>query len=184
MNRTTFKVTLFISRLLLSLFVITSCGDDTSGGALVQKNNLLYREGSNVPFTGKEKAKLNNKVIEYDVVNGIKHGEFKLYFENGYLEMKGQLDSNKNTGKWQYFYPSGGIESEGYFVDDKPEGRWVWYFEGGKVKEEGSFNKGKRVGWWKQYDEKGRTILQTNMELNDSLAVQDSLFGEIKKSKF
>jgi antitoxin component YwqK of YwqJK toxin-antitoxin module len=181
MFQLTTKFALSILYLSIISLILTCCSfDDTPKNNLVVKDKLLYRKGSDTPFTGREKARIQNKIVEYDVVNGIKHGDFRLYFEDGTLEMKGQLDSNKNAGKWQYFYQSGVLESEGYFVEDMPEGRWVWYFTDGKLREEGSYHKGKRVGWWKQFDKSGNLFSEVNLEYNDSLAIHDSLAGGLK----
>jgi len=159
------------------VFLFISCGkDEIPESQLIIKENIIYKKGSDKPFTGKEKARVQDKIIEYDVVDGIKHGDFRLYFEDGTLQIKGQIDKNKNSGKWQYFLESGQLESEGYFVDDFPEGRWNWYFPNGNLKEEGSYHKGSRVGWWRQFDESGKLIFEKEFEVGDSLIVaKDSL---------
>ncbi len=159
------------------VFLFISCGkDEIPESQLIIKDNIIYKKGSDKPFTGKEKARIQNKIIEYDVVDGIKHGDFRLYYEDGTLQIKGRIDKNKNVGKWQYFLESGQLESEGFFFDDLPEGRWIWYFPNGNIKEEGSYHKGSRVGWWRQFDESGKLIFEKEFEVSDSLMVaEDSL---------
>jgi len=155
--------------LVLFLVVITACGkEELPKSSLVVKNNLLYKMGSDVPFTGREKALVENKIIEYDVKDGLKHGEFRIYSEEGNVEIQGQLDSNRNVGKWQYFYPNGEIESEGYFNLDRPDGKWIWNYPDGKRKEEGVYINGNRVGMWYQYDNNGKVTFEYNYELNDT----------------
>jgi len=148
---------------------------------LVIKDSLIYKKGSDTPFTGREKARIEDKIIEYDILNGIKHGEFFLYYEDGTLQIKGKIDSNKNVGKWEYFYPNGEIESQGFFINDMPEGRWTWFYTNGKLKEEGSYHNGRRVGWWKQFDENGNVIFENDFKMSDSLTVEDSILSDIKK---
>jgi len=166
--------------LLFSIFLLSSCGkEEIPKSSLFIKDNLLYKKDSNVPFTGKEKAKVKDKIIEYEVKDGYKNGEFRIYNLDGVLEVNGQLDSNRNVGKWQYFHPNGVLESEGNFNYDLPEGKWLWYYPDGKKKEEGSFNKGKRVGIWYQYDRDGKISLKKNFDLEDSLKEQqDSIKKE------
>jgi len=167
----------------LSIFsvIFISCNkNEVPESQLEMRDTLIYKKGSSEPFTGREKAKVQDKIIEYDVVNGVKNGEFKLYQADGTLEMSGQIENNKNVGKWQYFYPSGELESEGNFVNNNPEGMWVWYYPSGKLKEEGSYIKGKRIGLWKQYDEQGKLLDEKNFELNDSTDVKSSLDEKIK----
>lgn len=136
--------------------------------SLVLKNDLLYKLGSDKPFTGRERALVRDKIIEYDVKDGLKHGEFKLYFENGNIEMQGRIDSNRNVGKWQYFYQDGNIESEGNFNFDKPDGRWVWYYPDGTRREEGNYNNGVQVGVWYQFDSTGTVINDRDYKIGES----------------
>lgn len=164
--------------LLISITILSlSCGkEEIPKSTLVIKDNLLYKQGSNVPFTGRERALVENKIIEYDVKDGYKHGEFRIFSEDGVLEMEGQTDSNRNVGKWKYFYSNGKIESEGNFVNDIPEGFWVWNYPDGKKKEEGYYKQGKRVGLWYVYDTVGNITLEKNYDLEDSTAVEDKDF--------
>jgi len=148
------------------LFTV-SCNNNTSNkkqialkDEVIEKEGILYyKDSTNKVYTGKIKSKVFGKMIEYDVINGLKNGEFKTYFENGKLEMIGRILNNKNTGHWKYFFSSGMLESEGDFKDDIPNDRWVWYYEMGKIKEEGYFINGKREGEWIAYDSLG-TLLE------------------------
>jgi antitoxin component YwqK of YwqJK toxin-antitoxin module len=164
---------IFLSSVLL---ILTSCGkEEFPKSSLVLKDNLLYKRGSDVPFTGKEKAKVENQFIEYDVKDGYKHGNFILYFENGNIAMKGQLDSNRNVGKWSYYFPDGKLESEGRFNFDLPDGKWIWNFPDGKKKEEGEYKNGIRIGTWYRYDDKGNVTFEYNYELTDSVTNDSKL---------
>jgi len=155
--------------IVLFSIVFAACEkEEIPKSSLIIKDNILYKEGSDVPFTGREKARVDNKIIEYDVKDGLKHGEFRIYSEEGNIEIQGQLDSNRNVGKWQYFYPNGEIESEGYFNLDRPNGKWIWNYSDGKKKEEGEYIDGNRVGMWYQYDNNGKIIFEYNYELNDT----------------
>ena len=164
-----FKSSILIILLLIaSTFLVISCSNDIPKSDLVVKNNLLYKSDSNLPFTGHEKAKVENNIIEYDVKDGYKHGMFKLYDLDGNLQMHGQLDSNRNVGKWEYFYQDGTLESEGNFYYDHPDGKWRWYYSDGKIKEEGYFKNGARTGIWSQFTTDGKIFNQKNYDLKDS----------------
>ena len=169
-----FHIPIFI--VLSILVILPSCKKEE----LVLKNNLLYERGSDVPFTGREKDTINNKVIEYDVKDGYKHGEYILYFENGNKEIQGQLDSNRNVGKWIYYFRDGKIESEGNFYSDQPDGKWIWNYPNGKRKEEGEYRNGVRIGNWIQYDDSGNVTLEHNYSLSDTLN-DDSNIQESQK---
>jgi len=155
---------------LIGLLLVSSCGkDEKPKSTLVVKDNLLYKQGSNTPFTGKERAFVENKIVEYDVVDGYKHGEFRIFSEDGVIEMEGQLDSNRNVGRWRYYYANGQIESEGLFINDLPNGFWLWNYPDGKKRDEGNYSNGQRVGVWYHYDSTGKLIFEINYDSGDTL---------------
>jgi antitoxin component YwqK of YwqJK toxin-antitoxin module len=146
---------------VLLIFLLVSCSPkkiDKSGFTI--KNNIVYKNDSDKPYTGIVKTKAKGKYFEYFVREGVKNGNFKITFENGNLIMKGNIVNDMNEGKWVYFYPSGELESEGNFKLNKPDSVWVWYFPGGKVKEKGIFVNGLREGNWKMWDELGNVSME------------------------
>lgn len=175
MNLSKVSTALVTSILIILSILLASCGDDIQRSDLVLKDNLLYKKDSQVPFTGHEKAKVNDNIIEYDVKDGYKHGEFKLYDIDGNILMDGQLDSNRNVGKWQYFYEDGTVESEGNFKYDHPDGKWTWYYSDGQMKEEGLYSNGTRIGIWRQYTTDGKIYNQKNYDLKDSADIEQKV---------
>ena len=154
-----------IQIILISSIAFVSCDEKKNSEADLEiKDGLLYKKGSDTPYTGRERAKVENNILEYDVKDGIKHGEFLIYSTEEVLLIKGQLDSNRNVGKWQYFYPTGELEYEGHFVDNQPEGQWFWYYRDGKKREEGNYNAGMRVGVWYQYDHDGEIVFEKDFD--------------------
>jgi len=158
--------------IIFSLLFYSCTKEEAPKSSLIVKDNLLYKQGSNIPFTGRERALVNNQIIEYDVKDGLKHGEFRIFSEDGILEVQGQIDSNRNVGKWQYFYANGEIESEGYFNLDLPDGKWFWNYPDGKKKEEGFYQNSERIGMWYRYDNNGEVIFEKNYDLNDTVSTE------------
>ena len=180
----TFQNIFVISLTIALLFLTTFCSEEyIPETSLEMRDTLIYKKGSDVPFTGKEKAKVRDKTLEYDIVNGVRHGKFLIYYDNGNIEIKGQMDDNINVGKWQYFYESGEIESEGYFVNNQPEGKWVWYFRSGELKEEGEFKQGRRVGKWKNFDENGNVMQETEFMFDDTTNTTGKFFDQFNQNK-
>jgi antitoxin component YwqK of YwqJK toxin-antitoxin module len=142
---------------MVTFLSFISCGQvpEQKTGITI-KDGLIFQQGDLKPFSGVVKDTVNGKIIEYEVVDGKKNGEFKTYFENGQLEMAGQIKENLNQGKWTYYYQSGQVESEGTFKDDLPDGKWKWFYENGNLKEEGIFVKGDREGRWVLYEADGK----------------------------
>ena len=141
------------------------------------KNEILYKDGSDKPFTGTVMDTVENNIMEYDVVNGIKSGKFLLYAGQNHLAISGELKNNRNNGIWTYYYPSGKIESTGTFKDDIAIGNWTFYYEDGTIKEEGFYIQGERDGKWVMYNENG--IIQSQVTFEQGKAI-----SEIKTERF
>lgn len=122
---------------------------------IVVHDGLIYKQGDKLPYTGHIQDTLENKIVGYDVVNGLKHGEFFITTLEGNSSVSGFVEKNKNVGTWKYFYDDGRLESTGDFIDDKPQGKWTWFYKSGKVKSEGNYLSGKAEGRWIKYDEQG-----------------------------
>lgn len=160
--------------------LIASCVDgennENKAWNLKYRDGLLYKDSlTTEPFTGHYKGKIMGKDIEYDVVDGKKHGTFVLYHGNGNIETFGNISENKNHGEWRYYHPNGVLESVGMFKDDKPDSIWNWYYITGSLMQEGNFNEGKKDGEWKIYDDLGNLRLMmkyNNDELKDSVAYE------------
>jgi antitoxin component YwqK of YwqJK toxin-antitoxin module len=146
--------------ILLSLFITSCNGGKKNVDDFVVKNGLIYLKNSKAPFTGRESGIVKGLKIEYDVLNGIKTGEFKIYYKNGIPQMAGHLVNNKNEGSWKYFYPDSNLESQGNFKNDLPDGKWAWYYQDKKLKETGNFVSGKREGKWLDYDKEGKVVME------------------------
>jgi antitoxin component YwqK of YwqJK toxin-antitoxin module len=143
---------------VLTIVVLSNAGKNkvTQKKYFHIRDNVIYLTNDNVPYSGRILDTLNSRIIiEYDVVNGLKHGEFFLSTIDGHYTVYGFLDKNKNVGKWQYYYESGQLECVGNFNDDAPVGKWVWYYENGSVRSEGQYLNGKPEGRWINYDSRG-----------------------------
>lgn len=147
----------FISVLIVIIFISCNQKDEEKlSNPLVLKDGLLYSDTlSTTPFTGRNKSRMLNMKIEYDVINGKKDGDFIVYFSNDKIQMAGKMKENKNVGEWKYYFPDGSLETSGYYDNDIPTGKWIWYNLHGKIIEEGNYIGGNREGEWKTYDSTG-----------------------------
>ncbi len=156
-------------------FTLISCDqkkNDNLGQPLILRDGLLYKDSTSaVPFTGRHKSRVMDKIIEYEVKDGIKNGDFILYYPNGKIEMQGKLVNDKNEGEWKYYLPDGTLQTIGIYVNDLPESTWTWFYQDGKIFEQGNFKNGIRVGEWKTFDQYGKLrVLRKfeNGEVKDS----------------
>lgn len=155
---------LFLKLLIISsLLFAAACNQYyTNQNIVIKEDGLIYKIGQEDPYTGRIIDTLQNKVIEYDVVNGMKNGEFSLSSYEGIPSVYGSIKDNRNIGVWKYFYPNGQLESIGNFNFDNPHGKWVWYYYNGNIKETGTFLNGIKAGTWYSYSLSG-TLLSITM---------------------
>ena len=144
---------LFLKLLIISsLFFSAACNQyHTNQNIEIKEDGLIYKVGQDDPYTGRILDTLENKVLEYDVVNGMKNGEFRVSSVEGIVTVYGSIEDNRNIGEWKYYYLNEQLESIGNFKNDYPHGKWVWYYSDGSIKEKGTFLNGNRTGTWYRY---------------------------------
>lgn len=164
---------IFIIILLISFFIIDSCIDNSNFDEIViSESSLIYSENESVPFTGKMQDTLYNKIIlQFNVVDGLKQGEFVMLTKEGNFAVKGYMNKNKNHGSWKYFYDNGRLECAGNFNNDRPIGKWTWFYENGSKKCEGIFVNGKEEGRWVQFDDAGSPSLLINYSMGERISM-------------
>jgi antitoxin component YwqK of YwqJK toxin-antitoxin module len=79
----------------------------------------------------------------YQVVNGLKQGEYKGY------------------------YKSGALKKLGYYIDDKLDGKYEEYFHNGKTYFIENFKNGIQVGEYLKYYNTGQLKISSNYENNE-----------------
>jgi antitoxin component YwqK of YwqJK toxin-antitoxin module len=171
----TFLVFEVISIIILIMVYMNINSKTYKSNNIVVKNGLIYLCGDSNPYTGKILDTLQSRVIlEYDVVKGIKEGQFFISTMEGKFTVFGQISDNKNVGYWKYYYDSGKLQCTGYYDSDLPTGRWIWYYENGQEKGEGLYLKGRKDGKWIEYDENGylkRLIMYDDDEVINKIEI-------------
>ena len=151
---------MFVSAVVIITPLVSNISNvESKSFNIVIRDGLIYKQGDSSPYTGHIKDTVENKIIGYDVVKGLKHGEFFITTLAGNSSISGFVENNKNVGTWKYFYDDGLLESTGDFSDDKPHGKWTWYYKNGKVKSEGNYVSGKPEGRWIRFDTQGHPNL-------------------------
>lgn len=109
---------------------------------------ILLENYENGLLIGKTEAYLpgTQRIIEEtEYVNGMKHGLYLRYYDNGVPMV------------------------EAYYSNDVLHGTYVHYYPNGNVKEEGMFKEGAKIGPWNIYDVDGNLISTDNyLELNEN----------------
>ncbi len=162
---------LFLKLVIISpLFFTAACNHYYSDQHIeIKVDGLIYKVGHDDPYTGRVIDTLQNKVLEYDVVNGMKNGEFRLSSIEGIVSVYGSIEDNRNIGEWKYYYPNGQLESIGNFNYDNPHGKWEWYYSNGGIKETGTFLNGNKTGTWYRYNWEGSLLSITTYDEGEKI---------------
>ena len=75
----------------------------------------------------------NKAAIVDSFKNGERDGEFKRYYLNGNLLMRGYSKEGRVDGVWEDYYSNGKVLMSGYMKGNKRIGNWKYYDESGKL---------------------------------------------------
>lgn len=165
-------VEIIVIAILLIVWFSDSLTSKPDLDKIIFEEEVIYSKGTDIPFTGRMLDTLDNKlIVDYNVVNGFKQGEFYLLKMDGSYAVLGHMKKNKNDGDWKYFYDSGQLECSGSFIDDEPSGKWIWYHKNGNMKCEGNYINGKPEGRWIKYDQKGNSIKVVNYRYGEVVSL-------------
>lgn len=65
--------------------------------------------------------------------NGVQHGEYREFFKDGHLAMRGQYFNGDRHGEWELYYPNGTLRVTGYYDNGMKDGRWNFYDRDGVI---------------------------------------------------
>jgi antitoxin component YwqK of YwqJK toxin-antitoxin module len=93
--------------------------------------------------------------------DGVRNGEWKLYFNTGELKAEGKYVDGIKVGKWTYYHKNGKVEQTGvYDKQGRPRGEWVWYYPSGNILREEAYLDGLLDGLTSEYSEEGIVIAE------------------------
>jgi antitoxin component YwqK of YwqJK toxin-antitoxin module len=128
----------------------------------------VYYKGS-TPYTGKYFASFENgkPKIEINLIDGLKDGVTKVYFETGELNEIRSYKKNIMDGDW-FTYNENKIKvAEAHYLDGKKNGKWYIWDENGTLIYELEYTSGKKTGIWKNYDTTGKLINERSYLQNE-----------------
>lgn len=103
-----------------------------------------------------------HKVWVYALINGKRTAIREIqYHPNGVKSMEGPLKDGLRHGEWKSWYEDGSLWSVGSFVNGLRHGKGIVYHPNGKKFIEGAYIHGERSGKWMWWDEDGRLITET-----------------------
>lgn len=107
-------------------------------------NGNLYEEANYVRDTLHGERKLYFESGKLEVLETYNMGMFispyKRFFENGKLQQEGNYENNIATGEWKKYYENGQLEELVNLKNNEENGPFQEYYENGNLKAEGSYN--------------------------------------------
>ena len=92
----------------------------------------------------------------------VRHGPYKLFFENGDIKIQGNYYDGKAEGHFVYYYRGLELRSEGDFKNGKRTGLWKTYHINAILSHEGSYEMGLKHGLHKYYATNAQIVRQIN----------------------
>jgi antitoxin component YwqK of YwqJK toxin-antitoxin module len=129
--------------ILFCFFIITlttySCQKETCKGVVFKngissKGGILYSGTCITHHTNGEVRSIQN------YKNGYDHGEWKFFYRDKKIQVKGTFNLGQKDGKWVYYYENSILHKEHFYENGKKIGVWKTYDENGKISSETRIN--------------------------------------------
>ena len=143
--------------LFISLLSSPSWSEAVNMRDLVERNDLWYKQFSDVPFTGEVSGLANGKIK-----NGKKNGPWKWYWQNGQLRFLSSYKNGIDHGIFEDYSESGELKSRMSFKDGLLDGISEHYFSNGKLKQKVNYKDHNRDGILETYHENGQLKYRWN----------------------
>ena len=92
--------------------------------------------------------------------NGLREGEWKLFYNTGELFGEGAYVEGVREGPWRFYNRDGSLAQEGNYRSGLHHGDWIWYYPSGDIHRKESFRKGKEDGLFQEWNADGELLLE------------------------
>lgn len=131
---------MYLLKYLLLVFVLVFSASSCDDG--MEEVEVTYSSG---------KIKAKGKMY-----NGIEHGAWVRYYENGQKESEGVFDMGAQDGVWKWWYASGQLREKSTFIINDATGKSVRYYEDGSVRAEDFWKEDIKIGTAKAFHPNGK----------------------------
>ena len=128
------------------------------------EDGRTYWGNSDRTYTGWIKDRYKSGTIQnlYQLKDGILHGTWTTWRENGKKEDESTWKNDKLDGLAMTWHENGEKESEGNYKDGKHEGLQTFWYANGQKEAEDNFKDGKENGLWVNWYENGQKKYERN----------------------
>lgn len=92
--------------------------------------------------------------------NGLREGDWKLYYDSGELFGEGGYAEGLREGPWRFYNRDGSLAQEGGFREGRYHGDWTWYYPNGDVHRKEAYRRGKEDGLFQEWNRDGELLLE------------------------
>lgn len=85
------------------------------------------------------------------------------YYDNGNIEMTGEMSNGKRHGTWESFFYNGQPWTINNFQHGELHGEYIMYNKDGSLKLQGHYTNGKESGHWKYFDQEGTLVREEDL---------------------
>jgi len=153
--------------LLVLLFPALAFGETVKFEDLVERERLLYKKFSDVPFTGEVTGRYQGTFKD-----GKRDGPWVSYHDNGQLHWKGTYKDGEWDGPWVNYWDNGQLQSKKIYKNGKLDGPSVWYYDNGQLIYKGTYKNWKREGPWVEYNIDGTLNEERSGTFKDGVKVK------------
>lgn len=142
------------------------------GNGLVEKGELKYEAGSEIPFTGTAVVYFadGRKSWEEEYRDGKRDGLSTVWFENGQKQIEAEYRDGKKAGKWISWYENGQKRIESTYRDSREDGLWMSWYGNGQKNREGEFRAGNEEGIWTFWRQNGQKKWEIGYRRGDEMS--------------
>lgn len=128
----------------------------------------IYLGENNEPYNGPyiENYPSGEVKLEIFLKDGLLHGKYLSYFENGNVNEIRTYSEGIKENRWETFNSQGMKISEANFLNDMKHGKWLVWDENGVLRYDMEYTEGDRSGIWRIYNEKGEKISEKEYSAN------------------
>ena len=117
-----------VTILFVSLLSSPSWSEGISFDDLVERDGLIYKKFTDVPFTGE----VDEGLMQGSFKNGKVEGPWVRYYDNGQLAAKGGFKNSRKEGPWVEHWKNGQLGQTGVYKNNKKEGFWEYFHDNGQ----------------------------------------------------
>lgn len=92
--------------------------------------------------------------------NGLRAGDWKLYYDSGELFGEGAYAEGLRDGLWKFYNRDGTLAQEGRYRLGAYHGDWMWYYPNGDLHRRESYRNGEEDGLFQEWNAVGDLLLE------------------------